>query len=181
MHCHSAPSVPAALPLGIERDAWYVHHRVAVNITLPLGPERTQIPSLHCHSAPSVPRPHPFTATRHRTYRLHCHSALNATCGTFTVDWQCELRCHSALNVMRNTFTIEWQCELHCHSAPSVLDHLAIISMSILRAGSRSRLYRSLGIKRQANRTVGALRPRSHVPTGQTILFSGGWELEHRR
>ena len=114
----------------------------------------------HCHSALSVPRPHPFTATWPRAYRLHCHSALNATCGTFTVDWQ---------------------CELHCHSAPSVLDHLAIISMSILRAGSRPRLYRSLGIKRQANRTVGALRPRSHVPTGQTILFSGGWELEHRR
>ena len=132
-----------ALPLGPERDAWYVHHRVAVRLTLPVGPERT-----NC------------TATRHRSYRLHCHSALNA---------------------MRGTFTIEWQCELHCHSAPSVLDHLAIISMSILRAGSRPRLYRSLGIKRQANRTVGALRPRSHVPTGQTILFSGGWELEHRR
>ena len=115
---------------------------------------------LHCHSAPSVPRPHPFTATRHRTYRSHCHSALN---------------------VMRSTFTVDWQCELHCHSAPSVLGHLAIISVSILRAGSRPRLYRSLGIKRQANRTVGALRPRSHVLTGQAILFSGGWELEHRR
>ena len=42
---------------------------------LPLGPERTQIPS------------------------LHCHSALNATRGTFTIEWQCELHCHSALSV----------------------------------------------------------------------------------
>ena len=41
LHCHSAPSVLIALPLGLERDAWYVHHRVAVNITLPLGPERS--------------------------------------------------------------------------------------------------------------------------------------------
>ena len=39
-----------ALPLDLERDAWYVHRRVAVNITLPLGPERTDC-----------------TATRHRT------------------------------------------------------------------------------------------------------------------
>ena len=157
-----------ALPLDLERDVWYVHHRVAVNITLPLGPERADCTATrhrsyrfgtltpvwqsrpHCHSAPSVPRPHPFTATRPRAYRF-------------------------------GMLTPVWQPRSHCHSAPSVLGHLAIISVSILRAGSCPRLYRSLGIKRQANRTVGALRPRSHVPTGQAILFSGGWELEHRR
>ena len=155
--CLNGWTCESALPLDLERDAWYVHHRVAVQLTLPLGPERTDCTAIwhrsyrfgtltpvwqsrpHCHSALSVPRPHPFTATRHRTYRSHCHSTLNATCGTFTVDWQ---------------------CELHCHSAPSVLDHLAIISMSILRAGSRPCLYRSLGIKRQVNRTVG---PCDHV------------------
>ena len=77
-----------ALPLGPERDAWYVHHRVAVNITLPLGPERTQIPSLHCHSAPSVPIWYaharlavpaalPLGPERTQTPSLHCHSASN--------------------------------------------------------------------------------------------------------
>ena len=54
----------SALPLDLERDAWYVHHRLAVRVTLPVGPERTQTPS------------------------LHRHSALNAMRGTFTIDWQ---------------------------------------------------------------------------------------------
>ena len=53
--CLNGWTCESALPLGPERDAWYVYHRLAVNITLPLGPERTQTPSLHCHSAPSVP------------------------------------------------------------------------------------------------------------------------------
>ena len=35
MHCHSASIVPFALPLGPERDAWYVHRRVAVWVILP--------------------------------------------------------------------------------------------------------------------------------------------------
>lgn len=30
----------SALPLDLERDVRYVHHRVAVNITLPFDPER---------------------------------------------------------------------------------------------------------------------------------------------
>ena len=160
-HCHSASIVPI----------WYAHARLAVPAALPLGPERAQTPSLHCHSASivpiwyaharlAVPAALPLGPERTQTPSLHCHSALNAT---------------------RGTFTGEWQCELHCHSAPRVLGHLAIISMSILRAGSRPRLYRSLGIKRQANRTVGALRPRSHASVGQAILFWEGRELEHRR
>ena len=53
--CSNGWTCESALPLGIERDAWYVHRRLAVNITLPLGPERTQTPSLHCHSASIVP------------------------------------------------------------------------------------------------------------------------------
>ena len=82
-HCHSALGEPIALPLGLA-------------------------------SSGSV-RSRPFgspgrTATRPRSYRLHCHSALNVTCSTFTGEWQCEMHCHSALNVQSSTFTGEWQC-----------------------------------------------------------------------
>ena len=153
--CLNGWTCESALPLDLERDAWYVHHRVAVQLTLPLGPERTDCTAIwhrsyrfgtltpvwqsrpHCHSALSVPRPHPFIATRHRTYRSHCHSTLNATCGTFTIDWQCELHCHSAPSVPRphpftatrhrsyrfGTLTPVWQSRPHCHSAPSVPRH----------------------------------------------------------
>ena len=53
--CSNGWTCESALPLDLERDVRYVHHRVAVNITLPLGPERTQTPSLHCHSTSNVP------------------------------------------------------------------------------------------------------------------------------
>ena len=104
--CLNGWTCESALPLDPERDVRYVHHRAAVNITLPLGPERTQTPSLHCHSASNVPIWYAHarlavpaalplgpertdrTATRPRAYRLHCHSAPNVTCGTFTIEWQ---------------------------------------------------------------------------------------------
>ena len=31
--------------------------------------------------------------------RLHCNITPNATCDTFTIEWQCELHCHSAPSV----------------------------------------------------------------------------------
>ena len=50
----------------------YVHRRVAVQLTLPLGPERTD-----------------HTATRPSAYRF----------GTLDAIWQCETHCHSGLSV----------------------------------------------------------------------------------
>ena len=86
LHCHSGPSVPITLPLGHERStlvrslasgsvddtAMYVHRRVAVQPTLPLGSERTD-----------------HTATRPSAYRF----------GTLDAIWQCETHCHSGLSV----------------------------------------------------------------------------------
>ena len=79
MHCHSAPSVPRPHPFTATRPRAY-----RFGTLTPVWQPRS-----HCHSALNVPRPHPFTATRPRAYRSHCHSALNATCGTFTGEWQC--------------------------------------------------------------------------------------------
>ena len=86
--CLNGWTCESALPLDPERDVRYVHHRAAVNITLPLGPERTQTPSLHCHSASNVPIWYaharlavpaalPLGPERTQTPSLHCHSASN--------------------------------------------------------------------------------------------------------
>ena len=86
--CLNGWTCESALPLGPERDVRYVHRRLAVNITLPLGPERTQTPSLHCHSASivpiwyaharlAVPAALPLGPERTQTPSLHCHSASN--------------------------------------------------------------------------------------------------------
>ena len=86
--CLNGWTCESALPLDLERDAWYVHHRAAVNITLPLGPERTQTPSLHCHLASivpiwyaharlAVPAALPLGPGRAQAPSLHCHSTSN--------------------------------------------------------------------------------------------------------
>ena len=86
--CLNGWTCESALPLDPERDVRYVHHRAAVNITLPLGPERTQTPSLHCHSTSNVPIWYaharlavpaalPLGPERTQTPSLHCHSASN--------------------------------------------------------------------------------------------------------
>ena len=85
----------------------YVHRRVAVQLTLPLGSERTD-----------------HTATRPSAYRF----------GTLDAIWQCETHCHSGPSVQPRvdhtatrpsayrfgTLDAIWQCETHCHSGPSV-------------------------------------------------------------
>ena len=85
----------------------YVHRRVAVQLTLPLGSERTD-----------------HTATRPSAYRF----------GTLDAIWQCETHCHSGLSVQSRVggtatrasayrfgaLDVEWQCETHCHSGLSV-------------------------------------------------------------
>ena len=109
----------------------YVHRRVAVQPTLPLGSERTDHtatrPSAyrfgtldaiwqcetHCHSGPSVQSRVGGTATRPRAYRSHCHSGLN-------VPPSYVHRRVAVWMTLPCTFTAEWQCNLHCHSGPSV-------------------------------------------------------------
>ena len=174
MHCTvRSPASGSVSSTATRPRACPSHCHSALNATCSTFTGEWQC-GMHCHSAPSVPRPHPFTATRLRAYRF----------GTLTPVWQSRSHCHSAPSVPRPhpfTATRPRSYRLHCQSTPSVLGHPAIISVSILRAGSRPRLYRSLRIKRQANRTVGALRPRSHASVGQAILFWEGRELEHRR
>ena len=67
-HCHSGPSVQ----YRVGGTAMHVHRRVAVQLTLPLGSERTD-----------------HTATRPSAYRF----------GTLDAIWQCETHCHSGLSV----------------------------------------------------------------------------------
>ncbi len=116
------------LPLGGERTGRHVQGRVAVPPSLPLGGERTALvrsgPSgsasgtfvvewqcvSHCHSVVSVLGSAPYTATRHRAYRID----------TIRGEWQCVSHCHSVVNVRDGTFRVEWQCRPHCHSASSV-------------------------------------------------------------
>ena len=57
---------------SVDDTAMYVHRRVAVQLTLPLGSERTD-----------------HTATRPSAYRF----------GTLDAIWQCETHCHSGLSV----------------------------------------------------------------------------------
>ena len=85
------------LPLGGERTGRHVQGRVAVPPSLPDGVEHAVLvrsgPSgsaaatprvewqcvSHCHSGVSVPGSAPYTATRHRAYRI----------GTIRCEWQC--------------------------------------------------------------------------------------------
>ena len=86
------------LPLVGERMGWRVQGRVAVQSSLPLGIERTVLVrsgssgsasgtfrvewqcDSHCHSVVSVLGSVPYTATRHRAYRI----------GTIRGEWQCD-------------------------------------------------------------------------------------------
>ena len=66
--CSNGWTCESALPLGLERDVRYVHRRLAVNIALPLGPERTQTP---------IPSP-PLGPERDAWY-VHHRVAVNIT------------------------------------------------------------------------------------------------------
>ena len=100
MHCTvRSPASGSVSSTATRPRACPSHCHSALNATCSTFTGEWQC-GMHCHSAPSVPRPHPFTATRLRAYRFgtltpvwqsrpHCHSALNATCSTFTGEWQC--------------------------------------------------------------------------------------------
>ena len=143
----------------------YVHRRVAVQLTLPLGPERTD-----------------HTATRPSAYRF----------GTLDAIWQCETHCHSGLSVPPSyvhrrvavwmtlpcTFTAEWQCNLHCHSGPSVPITLPLAPERT--ASVRSMPFGSVdGTAMYVHRRV-AVSTRRQTPHSPLATAAGGVSTGHR-
>ena len=140
-----------ALPLGVERTGQRsVHCHSSVNVRGGTFRGEWQCVS-HCHSGVSVPGSAPYTATRHRAYRI----------GTFRAEWQCgryaqgrvavrltlplggertgqrALHCHSSVNVRIGTFRAEWQCWPGRTSNPQPSCRLESGPTGQMRSGNR--------------------------------------------